>query len=63
MASYWFEPKTVSMEFGGRTLTLETREGTSVKGEWQSDVVRANTGAVLAIVHTLVALSPTQLRR
>lgn len=46
-----------------RTLTLETREGTSVKGEWQSDVVRANTGAVLAIVHTLVALSPSPLRR
>ena len=24
MASYWFQPETVSLEFGGRTLTLET---------------------------------------
>jgi polyribonucleotide nucleotidyltransferase len=24
MASYWFQPETVSFEFGGRTLTLET---------------------------------------
>ena len=24
MASYWFEPETVSMEFGGRALSIET---------------------------------------
>ena len=24
MASYWFQPETVSFELGGRTLTLET---------------------------------------
>ena len=24
MASYWFQPETVSFELGGRTLTIET---------------------------------------
>ena len=24
MANYWFEPETVSIEVGGRTMTIET---------------------------------------
>lgn len=45
-----------------RTLTLETREGDSVRAVWHSDAVRSNTGAVHSVVHTLVSQAPLPAR-